>query len=304
MSCYVIDDENDDPNPGSFYNNRPSDHYDHYTIHYIPGRAGPALYPDYDADVRSRYTQPPTGQACPAPPASSPAPPSSQNNSANATNTPTYDMKFTKANWEKMKSENQQLSTENQELKSANQQLKREVRSLGLQTAGLREQVTAKITKAEHEAKKAKDDAEKAKDEVKRLNNLGMRFWKEKGAGFKNFFRLFSSEDTAERLEEIMLDEYGELFLPREMININVRSHLGVVPITIRPSCTMKKLMQTYSLRTGINCYSAKFLIEGSQLRNNATADRVGLEDGDTLIFVGYGHPHPDKQPNNKPKRY
>ncbi|MES1922819.1 SUMO protein smt3 [Bonamia ostreae] len=69
-----------------------------------------------------------------------------------------------------------------------------------------------------------------------------------------------------------------------EHINIKVRSQdNNEVFFKVRKSTPMNKVMEAYCSRVGKPVGSVRFLFEGERLMKNSNAEKIGLEEGDTI---------------------
>jgi len=55
------------------------------------------------------------------------------------------------------------------------------------------------------------------------------------------------------------------------------------VHFKIKPTTPMKKLMGAYCARASVSAASMRFLYDGTRLKEDATAQDMGIEDGDII---------------------
>lgn len=53
-----------------------------------------------------------------------------------------------------------------------------------------------------------------------------------------------------------------------------------------KPHTQMKKLMDAYANRQGVNLNSVRFLFDGERLQGHQTPTDIGLEEGDSIDVV------------------
>ncbi|EAL64270.1 hypothetical protein DDB_G0286189 [Dictyostelium discoideum AX4] len=76
----------------------------------------------------------------------------------------------------------------------------------------------------------------------------------------------------------------GEAPVKDEHINLKVKNQGGgEVFFKIKRSTPLKKLMEAYCQRQGLNYASCRFLFDGVRVKEDATPNQLGMENEDVL---------------------